>query len=283
MLGIGIGLNKSKANTVSLGLLDQYPGVAAYSLRYLTNNYTGDVVLVRRSSDNAEEGFTPSEIVDGTLLSFCGAGNGFVKTWYDQSGNSLDATQNTAGNQPTIVASGVLKTLNGKPCVSSNDKFLSIPLSLYSTDTQYLNVFSIYALNIVGDYPIILGNNGTSKGFISLHFDNDRLVRLATIRNGGNSVYNGTTILTVNDPVLRTDIVDRFVAQTYLNGSVEINQTDNNSDFDFTGVTEHRIFQTGSAGQITGIDLNELIIYSSDQSANRAAIESAINNYYSIY
>ena len=36
--------------------------------------------------------------------------DGFVETWYDQSGNSNDAVQATAGSQPKIVDAGVLVT-----------------------------------------------------------------------------------------------------------------------------------------------------------------------------
>jgi len=43
---------------------------AAYSLRYVSDSYTGDVVRVRRSVDNAEADFNPTEITDGTLLSW---------------------------------------------------------------------------------------------------------------------------------------------------------------------------------------------------------------------
>jgi hypothetical protein len=99
-------------------LLDQYGGAAAaYSLRRLRTAYTGAAVRVRRSNDNAEANFTPEEITNGTLLSWVGANNGLVVTWFDQSGNGRDATQATAGNQPTIVSSGVLETLNSKPAI----------------------------------------------------------------------------------------------------------------------------------------------------------------------
>lgn len=51
------------------------------------------------------------------MLAFCGAGNGFVKTWYDQSGNDKHATQTTTTAQPTIVSSGVVEKINGKPAL----------------------------------------------------------------------------------------------------------------------------------------------------------------------
>ena len=74
------------------GLLDLVPGAAAaYSLRSLSRSYAGPVVTVRRSSDDAEEDFTAAEVADGTLAAFCGAGDGFVKQWWDQSGNGAHA------------------------------------------------------------------------------------------------------------------------------------------------------------------------------------------------
>ena len=87
------------------GLLDDYPGAAAaYSLRLLDSTYTGSAIRVRRASDNAEQdiGFDNNELDTTALATFCAGTNGFVKTWYDQSGNANYATQTTTGNQPKI-------------------------------------------------------------------------------------------------------------------------------------------------------------------------------------
>ena len=47
-------------------VLDHVPGAAAaYSLRRLSNAYTGPVVKVRRSSDSTTADFTAAEVVDG--------------------------------------------------------------------------------------------------------------------------------------------------------------------------------------------------------------------------
>ena len=100
------------------GLLDLVPGAAAaYSLRSLSNSYAGPVVTVRRSSDDAEEDFTASEVADGTLAAFCGAGDGFVKQWWDQSGNANHAVAAADTNEPKIVDSGVVVTDEGKPAI----------------------------------------------------------------------------------------------------------------------------------------------------------------------
>jgi len=94
------------------------PPVRAYALRRVRTAYTGPLIRVRRSSDNAELniGYDGSNELDtAALLAHCGAGNGFVTVWYDQMGNS-DASQGTAAAQPQIVTGGALTTTaNSRP------------------------------------------------------------------------------------------------------------------------------------------------------------------------
>jgi hypothetical protein len=129
-----------------VGLLDTYPNAAAaYSVRKLRTAYTGSTIRVRRSSDNTEQniGFDGSGNLDTTALtSFCGAGNGFVTTWYDQSGNSRNATQTTAANQPQIVSAGSVITEGGKPTI---DHIASTDLKLSSNFTIG-NIYSMYGV-----------------------------------------------------------------------------------------------------------------------------------------
>lgn len=100
------------------GLLDLVPGAAAaYSLRSLSRSYADPVVTVRRSSDDAEDSFTAGEVADGTLAAFCGAGDGFVKQWWDQSNNANHAVAAADTNEPKIVDSGVVVTDEGKPAI----------------------------------------------------------------------------------------------------------------------------------------------------------------------
>jgi len=77
--------------TQNTPLLDTYSGAAAaYSLRKLRTAYTG--------SANAESDINFNvfgELDTVSLASFCSGTDGFVKTWYCQSGNANDATQTT--------------------------------------------------------------------------------------------------------------------------------------------------------------------------------------------
>lgn len=80
---------------------------AVLSLRKLISTATLSV-RVRRSSDNAEQdiGFSGDGLNVAALLAFVGAGSGYVRTWYDQTGNGEDAIQTVGSGQPRIVNAG---------------------------------------------------------------------------------------------------------------------------------------------------------------------------------
>lgn len=152
------------------GLLDLFPAVApfvAYSLgRRLTVNYSGPLIRVRRSSDNAEQDIryvdSVSAVLDTTaLLDFAGAGDAFVVTAYDQSGNARHWAQATADNQPQIVATGAVSTMgtNLRPCMqhSSADRLVSPSIS---TGSGHVTVFATMRKTSDPAYevPLIYGN-----------------------------------------------------------------------------------------------------------------------------
>ena len=92
---------------------------SAYSVRRLSVKATY-AIQVRRDSDNTTQniGFSNNDLNVTALLTFCGAANGFVSIWYDQSGNGYHQIQTTNSSQAQIVSSGVLITgTNGKPCL----------------------------------------------------------------------------------------------------------------------------------------------------------------------
>jgi hypothetical protein len=99
-----------------LDLITPQP-VWAVSLRRLRAGYTGDAAVVRRSSDNAvlSIGFVGENLDSAALTAFVGVGNGFTATLYNQMNTGNNATQSTAGNQPTQVVSGTIQILGGKP------------------------------------------------------------------------------------------------------------------------------------------------------------------------
>ena len=112
----------SSANTLDLaGLSSSAPAKVAYSLRRLSSSYTGNLIQVRRSSDNATSniGYDGSGNLDvAALTSFVGSGNGYISIWYDQSGNGNNAVQATTGSQPKIVNAGTVVMSNSRPVVA---------------------------------------------------------------------------------------------------------------------------------------------------------------------
>lgn len=91
----------------------------AFGLRKLRAAYAGSAIRVRYTdSTEADIGFTGSGDLDTvTLLAGTAAhgGSAWIKTWYDQSGNTRNGTQTTTTKQARIVNSNVVDTKNSKP------------------------------------------------------------------------------------------------------------------------------------------------------------------------
>jgi hypothetical protein len=259
-------------------LLDDYSGAAAaYSLRKLRSAYTGNAIRVRRASDNTEQniGFVNNELDTSALTTFCSGTNGFVTTWYDQSGNGYNATQTTAANQPQIVSSGSILTENGKPAVEFdgiNDGLLS---SVVGNSENYASI------------SVCQANSGT---FLSTYFSGVSLnfVALASVTNYYYRVRNAAgTINTVNGAAITTD--QRLLIGMHTSTLQSI-YVDNNSP-----VTSAQNFGSIAIGNGIGIGRNvlpegflngkmqEAIIYLTNQSSNISGIQTNINSFYSIY
>jgi len=134
-----------------------------WSLRKLRSAYSGSCIQVRRSSDNALQdiGFDGSGNLDtASLISFVGAGSGFVRTFYNQSATaSLDFVQTTNANQPRIVNAATLETLNGKPSLYfSGSTFMQVPSS-----TSLFNFLHNGGLGCVS--CVFNGNTAASRVF----------------------------------------------------------------------------------------------------------------------
>lgn len=139
----------------------------AYSLRLLTSQYTGSCIRVRRDSDNTEMDidFIDNFIDIDSLKSFCGSGNGYVTTWYNQMDNTFgNMVQTTAINQPLIIENGeTILTNAGLPSVKY---ILNTQMGLMEFDYDLTNNFFLtgsYAVfNYNGELRMIQSNNSHS-------------------------------------------------------------------------------------------------------------------------
>ena len=134
---------KAEAAAAQTFLLDEYGTdiVLAYSLRKLSSTYAGDAIRVRESSGNTEAdiGFDSNGNLDeSALLSHVGSNNGFIVTWYDQSGQGGNVQNATTSEQPQIVSSGTVLKSNGKPVIEGNNASSAVHLDLLLPKNNYI-------------------------------------------------------------------------------------------------------------------------------------------------
>ena len=195
-------------------LLDLFPATVAYSLRKLRAGQTR-AIRVRRSSDNAEQdiGFVGNELDTASLLSFCGVGDGFVTTWYDQSGNGRNAQAIT---QPNIVTSGVIDLLNTKPAIRMGiDSSMSISVSTntpltISAVAQLSTATSFYRRLISSELLFFFGSAGS--GFFATCFGN---------AVGWYDTNANTPLLSATSPSVLGVTHNSTVATPYYNGTAQ--------------------------------------------------------------
>lgn len=279
---IGIGIDNARYDgTTYVGILDQYPNAAvAYSFRKLRAAYSGNAIRVRRSGDNAESdfGFVNNAISLTAIQDFCiaggGAQNGFLVTWYDQSGNGNNATQATASRQGTIVLSGVFQQDNSKPCLNldgSDDRILlnTAINSLDMTIATILNRDSTASPN----YSSLFGQ-GSFNGFYNNPATGGWAYRTAVLNN-----------LVGIPPSPNNQQIQLFlnVSATQSNGYYNniagiVGQSITNP-----GYSLRELFYDWAGGSTFKGKAQEFIAWNSNQMSNRSGISSNINNYYGTY
>jgi hypothetical protein len=285
MLGLGLGLQKSTKLGGFIGLLDLFPGAAAaYSLRKLRAAYSGSAVRVRKEvsavSSETDIGFLSDGSLDtATLLTFASDADGgdvFVVTWYDQS-LSNDATQSTGANQPKIVSSGAVITegTSVKPAVDFDgvDDFL---YGIFSLDVT-LGYTNFYVCNVTNDdrkYILASVKNSSNRYAIGVNSLGD----YQSTKRSGSIVADAATYS--SGQVL---LSDNSTPEIYLDGSLGVasSATLNNALVSEI-LTVGKDSSLSGSGQILG-NMQEIILYNTDQSSNRTAIETNINTFYSIY
>lgn len=253
-------------------LLDEYPNAAAaYSLRALSTASVGSsIVRVRRSLDNVEQDFTATEITDGTLTTFTGANDGFVTTWYDQSGNNQDAVQETASFQPKIVSIGVLESDNEKPTLnfSTDKRLVTENDNIISQPNTY---FTLGRLN----------NIAAASVFFDGRFSDTNRQVYGDAFGGAEIGLSAGTELEIQKytpaTILSTTIFNSTNSKGYING-IEKGVGDAGTQSVNWGTLGN--YFNGAGGNFS---TQELILYPTNQDANRLSIETNINNYYLAY
>ena len=255
-----------------------------YSFRYLNREYNGDVFLGYRDGYGTTQGFTPKEIVDGSLASFASGGKVRVKTLYDQSGNGNHATQSGRWNMPEITnSSGTLQTVNGFPAMDfdGGNDFMPLNSALPNIDVGNCSSFC------VGEFDDLDGITSGQEMMLSLGWTNNSARwfmpsgRVGTYNFGYAYTWNIDSVAGDTDPHLFTGIAGTTQGnfQPFVDGTSQ-------GSFTRYSRASAGTYGIGGGSSTTAYPLDgrvsEVLIFAGDCSPTRAVIEKNIMDYYNI-
>ncbi|MFO0322535.1 MAG: hypothetical protein ACK504_08915, partial [Bacteroidota bacterium] len=295
ILFFGLHFELASQNTLDIvGLPSSTPSNCSYSLRKLSTSYLGNAILVRRSSDNATQniGYLASGHLDTTSLkSFVGAGNGFINTWYDQSGNNRNAIQLTLANQPRIVNGGIIERQNGVPTIYfTGNSFLShnsFPTTGFSGFSANIVAKWTTVGNAIANIQTLLDNNHTGTQGFNIQDRPDLLARPITFgitaTPSGAGVQDNSYTGNGNTRILT------FIANnTTVSGFRDGNALTTSAISSTTYVLQTRFvigawYNSGSISRYTLGYIPEVILFSSALSTTeRITLECNQSNYYNV-
>ena len=293
------------------GLLDSYSGAAAaYSLRKMDKDYTGNAIRVRRSNDNTEQdiGFLASgELDTNSLKTFVGANSGFITTWYSQGDStSVNFTQTTAVRQPRIVNSGTIERINNKPSILFTTAASPMLMTVINSASKFafLHQTGLWSFVWVGAH-----NSLSNRRVLIDNCDfatNRRGYFLVQNINGGLESYilralSGTTNSTniTGNNYLKLDTLQIIYNELdnenatasqrnklYFNGGNAVNNNTSTSAASAatTASFDLRICARANSGDLVWLGyVSEIIIFKGDNTANRTGIRDNINTFYGVY
>ena len=273
--------NIKKVNGATLstftGILDDYPGAgAAWSVRKLRSGYSGSCMRVKRSSDNTEQdiGFEADGDLDvGAITTFCGAGNGYVVTLYDQSGNGYNLTVATS-NWAICLSGTILTADNTKPTLAN---LSNIPLtaSISMSNVFGSSVFYHYGVASILDPPTggqlygIDGSPGYVYSMTDGFFGFARLNFTLICYNSGSFTDSQTYITETS--MQSSSLIDMYIDNVE-SGDSQASATNTPSGTQTISI--------GTDGFANLDSFQELVLYPSNQNSNRSAIYSNVNAYF---
>ncbi len=244
---------------------------SACALKQLTVAYTGDVVNIRRSSDSATSGFTATELIDGTAVTWVGSGNtGYTATIFDQSGNNRYMFQQNASYQGIIIESGAVITDSaGNPAYRNqlNNQAMKL-VGVRVNDTNNMVMLRSEVSGINGAQAWVYTQAGNPS--VGTYTTNPASTANATTNAGTPTYYgNGFVIANQRGP-LGAHIIGNLAITTVI-------------DANFSGpwrsadITTYLLFADTSSKFTFGILSNQF------DSSERALLEEKMNDLYGYY
>jgi len=195
--------------------------------------------------------------------------DGFVDTWYDQSGNSNNVVQATAGSQPKIVNAGNL--IDGGLRFDDAQKLETAGTFSFASGTT-LSTFitnksdgdeAAYLFRFVSDYIVYNTAGGVRRVFAGTNANSGTL---------GSDEELWTTISALNS--------SGGTANFFADGTL-VSSADANIGTKEVSSKVLNIGGSSSSNHWNGT-VNEVILYATDQTSNRAALDANIISHYGI-
>ena len=198
--------------------------------------------------------------------------NGFVETWYDQSGNGNDATQTTATKQPKIVNSGSLLT-DGIDFDGTNDV---LETSLIPPNAATL--IGVANWDVLNSTQLIVGarDSTNQRSYLGMQSSN-----VSVLGNQNSTLTGGSISAGANFVLFGVHDVGKRLIST--NGTVVSNTDGVASNNTNQGYIIGGLNNAGTAASFLNGKIAEVIVYASDQSSKRTDLETNINSHYSIF
>ncbi|MEL0118176.1 MAG: hypothetical protein VXB01_04465 [Opitutae bacterium] len=243
------------------------------NLRFVHDNGAGDDLDSLPDFTSGLGGFAEYNDTSAVSLSYATSPtiDLYLQSWYDQSGNSNDATQTTAASQPKIYDwDNGLVTENGKPAVEfdgTND-YLSLDAATNLTNTTCQVIVTVYDTS-TSEVKMPMGSSTTfwqhyNSNQVRVRTSSGDLPYTTGLSNG--SQYVGVLNGTGTNYVIRQNGVEKISQSSTSNVAIsEIGRGFDNNAYAFDN------------------NIQEVIIYESDKSSILSGIEANVNDYYSIY
>ena len=219
-------LASANAKAMSRRALDGFEGVhAAYGMRRLRSSWeTNKLIRIREDGGDTEKDFgwsSPSGDLDiAGITAFLGGNNGFVVTWYDQSGNARDFGQSTNARQPALT----LNSKNGHPTIDFTSANTHRLTRIVSGDAIYGS--PEHTINFVLNAPD--SQTAGSRIFQEGHSTGDAEYAITA----GVSDVSAALVLLTNDAD-SSQFVDELSSTDILNASTHVITITKDSDIDF--------------------------------------------------
>jgi len=243
-------LSKAQNNTLdNVGLTNATPASVAYSLRQLSNSYTGPLVRVKVGAsfydvypDASTKKFSLSSKISASISTYnaavaaastnalstiiSGSTDATVAIWYDQSGNAVHVLSNTSTAK--IITAGSINTLYGQPTVYfSGSNGQSLLTSSTTVDYSALSGATVNAVaQNVATTSSFAGIIGAAYAITNPGYNiaYDATIGKGYASDGAGCTYG--TSLSSTTPQIITNIFTNTttnLSTTYINGVLKTN------------------------------------------------------------